>query len=878
MLTLKNYQVDALARLERFFTLTRAIPISEAFAAVSIEAGLVNSTYRPCAVLPAVPYVCVRIPTGGGKTALAAHAVGRVATSLLLGNAVTVLWLVPSRAILAQTADALKDATHWYRQALEQAFGQVTVVAGDELFDLKPQDLRNGATVVVTTIASARIEETEQRAFYKPYEDFQGFFQHVDPAQFDLEIDQNGRPVYSFANVMRLIRPLVLVDEAHNARTPLTFTTLARLAPRCIVEFTATPDRSVATGSNIISSVTALELRDAEMIKLPIVLTEHGSWQGAVHAALQDRERLAAIARSSGDAVRPVVLFQAQTKGHDADWQHLLKHLTESEGIAGGRVAVATGGRNDLQGVDLLDPDSPIDFVITVAALREGWDCSYAYVLCALGELRSSTAVEQILGRVLRMPYAARRTEEALNRAYAHVISNSFADAASALHETLVARLGFDDADAFDAVTHGQQPFSFAASGPAPMPIAPAELRIITDRTPNVSSAALRAGAVRIETSHVAGVQVVVTGLINEHDRAAIVASVSAEQREVVRWELTYHAATLKHNSSPSVLGKQFGVPLLSFTINDEVFPATPSVFLTAANWDLRNYPAQLDGFHFDDHAKSYEYDMECGASGKATLRYHLLQQPALPLTLPGIVAKWTQGDLVRWLDHATRDDWTPQVHRIGWLSRLVHHLVYERGFTIETMAMAKPFLAEAIKERIAVYRQGAAYASFQQLLFTEQGSRFDEDLSFEFKPSSYHPHSTYVGAFEFGKHYYPRIGELDVKGEEFDCARALDSLDEIEYWVRNLPRQPIASFWLPTSSDRFYPDFIARLRDGRIFAIEYKGKMLDESSDTLEKRAIGELWETRSGGRCLFLMAVKTDEAGRSTLEQLKHKISSSS
>jgi type III restriction enzyme len=193
-------------------------------------------------------------------------------------------------------------------------------------------------------------------------------------------------------------------------------------------------------------------------------------------------------------------------------------------------------------------------------------------------------------------------------------------------------------------------------------------------------------------------------------------------------------------------------------------------------------------------------------------------------------------------------------------------------------MAMAKPFLAEAIKERIAAHRQDAAYKSFQHLLFAEQGVRFDVALSFEFTPSSYFPHSTYVGAFEFAKHYYPRIGELDVKGEEFDCARALDSLDEVEYWVRNLPRPPSGSFWLPTSSDRFYPDFVARLRDGRIFAIEYKGKMLDESSDTLEKKAIGELWEARSGGRCVFLMAVKTDDAGRSTLEQLKRKVAKES
>jgi type III restriction enzyme len=870
---LKDYQLDALAQLKRFFTLTRALPITEAFEIVAQDAQLANTTYRPCADLPSVPYVCVRIPTGGGKTVLAAHAVSTIASSLLLGDSVTVLWLVPTRAILAQTVDALKDATHWYRQALEQDFGQVAVFAGDELFDLKPNDLRTGATIVVTTIASARVEETEQRAFYAPYEDFQGFFERLNPGEFGLEVDRLGRAVYSFANVMRLARPVVLVDEAHNARTSLTFTTLARFAPSCIVEFTATPDRSASTGSNVISSVTALELRDAQMIKLPIVLTEHGSWQAAVHAAIRDRERLADVARSTGDIVRPVVLFQAQTKGHDSDWQHLVEHLIESEGLSRARIAVATGGRNDLQDVDLLAPDSPIDFVVTVAALREGWDCSYAYVLCSVGELRSSTAVEQILGRVLRMPYAARRTAEELNRAYAHVISTSFADAASALHETLVSRLGFDDADAFDALTQAQQPFSFAANGPAPMPVAPAELRINVDTTPNVSPTALARGAVRIER-HVTGVEVVVTALIDERDRAAIVASVHSARRAVVHWDLTYHAATLRLNSSPAALRKPFAVPLLSFAAGEGVVAASPSIFLAAAAWNLTDYPALLDGFHFDDHAKTYEYDMERGLSGKATLRYHLLQRTATSLLLPGVLAGWSESDLVRWLDRATRDDWTPQSHRIGWLARLVRHLVSERGFTTETLAMAKTFLADAIKERIAVYRQAASSRSFQQLLIADKGARFDLGMSFEFSPSSYHPHSTYVGSYEFSKHYYPRVGELDVRGEEFECARAIDSLDEVEYWVRNLARQPDTSFWLPTSSDRFYPDFVAKLRDGRILVVEYKGKMLDDSPDSLEKRAIGGLWEEKSGGTCLFIMAVKVDAAGRTTVEQLRNKM----
>jgi type III restriction enzyme len=91
--------------------------------------------------------------------------------------------------------------------------------------------------------------------------------------------------------------------------------------------------------------------------------------------------------------------------------------------------------------------------------------------------------------------------------------------------------------------------------------------------------------------------------------------------------------------------------------------------------------------------------------------------------------------------------------------------------------------------------------------------------------------------------------------GEEFQCAVQLDSSDRVEVWVRNLERRPVSSFWLQTPTDRFYPDFVARLTDGRILVVEYKGADRWSNDDSKEKRAIGELWAARSNGRCVFIM-----------------------
>ena len=108
--------------------------------------------------------------------------------------------------------------------------------------------------------------------------------------------------------------------------------------------------------------------------------------------------------------------------------------------------------------------------------------------------------------------------------------------------------------------------------------------------------------------------------------------------------------------------------------------------------------------------------------------------------------------------------------------------------------------------------------------------------------------------------------------GEEVQCAQALDSLRDVKYWVRNVATHP-SSFWLPTVSGKFYPDFVALLNDGRFFVVEYKGAHIAEGSDTLEKRTIGELWERHSQGRSIFLVVEKQVD-GLGMRDQLQRKI----
>jgi len=95
-----------------------------------------------------------------------------------------------------------------------------------------------------------------------------------------------------------------------------------------------------------------------------------------------------------------------------------------------------------------------------------------------------------------------------------------------------------------------------------------------------------------------------------------------------------------------------------------------------------------------------------------------------------------------------------------------------------------------------------------------------------------------------------------------------------VKCWVRNLSRQD-NSFKLPTSTDYFYPDFVALLNDGRALVVEYKGKHYKTNDDSKEKINIGELREKKSKGKCLFLFAVKRDARDRDVYKQIEDKIS---
>ena len=410
--------------------------------------GRYGNKYSPLTELPNTPYVCLRLPTGGGKTILGAYSIAIARDTWIEKDWPLVLWLVPSNTIRLQTAEALQNTRHPYRQVLDEAFdGRVRVFDIASFTHIRPHDVRDHCCIVVGTIQTLRVTNTEGRKVYAHNECMEPHFTGLPKTLPELETLENGETKLSFANLLHVHRPLMIVDEAHNAVTGLTQEMQVRVNPSAIVEFTATP----RLNSNILHSVTAQELKREDMIKLPIMLSEHDTWQNAVNGAIAAQTSLAKIAANDPDYIRPVVLFQAQKRNQEVTVGILKQHLIEVEQIPKRKIAVATGDQRELDRVDLFDPECPIEYVITIEALKEGWDCSFAYVFCSVSRIGSSVSVEQLLGRVLRMPYAKRRESDMLNRAYAFLSEPSFGEAARTLVDKLVA-MGFEEDEAHDNI------------------------------------------------------------------------------------------------------------------------------------------------------------------------------------------------------------------------------------------------------------------------------------------------------------------------------------------------------------------------------------------------------------------------------------------
>jgi len=947
---LKQYQQGSLERLRAYLEAARVYGTRGAYerlqtlfsgeehdGASSLNAGASAPKKGPAAPfqplpvegLEEVPYVCLRLPTGGGKTLLCAHTIELAAEAYLEREFPLVLWLVPTTTIKRQTLETLQKPKHPNARALAAAFGsRYRVFDISDFASIRPQDLAESACVVLGTFASLRVDNTEGRRAYDHHEELEGHFARIahnlpglerrddgtsslssgeelvgssspNTGKPEMAPQASGAIKFSFVNLLHMQRPLVLVDEAHNAKSDLSFEVLRRVNPAAVIEYTATPARN----SNVIESVTAAQLKAEEMIKLPIEFSTHADWQAAVTASVQTRARLEQVAARDADYIRPLVLFQAENKGGAVTVEVLRDFLREQEGIAEEQIAVATGEQRELDGIDLFNANCPVRYVITVQALKEGWDCSFAYVLCSVANTRSATAVEQLLGRVLRMPYAKSRALPELNQAYAHVSAQTWPHAVSQLEDRLV-NMGFekqevetwvyqptfsgweDDIGSGSAASGAQVPdlrpspaFSVRLTGAAP-DLAALGLDLAEQGQVRVVQAAARSTD---DQGAEASFALEVAGGASE-ELVAKLARAIPDKKDRREFELVAQQAISQRaeNRCAAQRGECFVVPQLCLEFEDgERVLLEKEECLGEAGFDpLASYaPLTADEFRVDAAAEVYLADIE---GERVAIRF---AGQGEQLELAGIVGAMDEVGLVANLARALHADVGSETMAagafVGYLQRAVRDLLARGDMDLAQLVRSRFVLEKVLRGRINRARQAAYGVAIQQVLFPKKVGKNEGGITnatvvadlkthgFRF-PSEYPAGRLYEGSLRFRKHYYPLVAQMNA--EETACALELDKQPRVKHWVRNLERNLSYAFSLPTSSDWFYPDFVVQLDDGRLLVVEYKGAHLATNEDTQEKAAIGQTW-ARLSGNC-FLMASKTDETGRSLAAQIGHAL----
>lgn len=865
-LALKRYQQRALDSLECYFQAARLGNAADAFTAC-VDKGLTGQ-YKPMPGLPAVPYACLRIPTGGGKTVMGAHIIQSAGRALLEREFPLVMWMVPTTQIKLQTLDAFRDPRHPYRQELDDAFdGHVAVFDVADFAQIRPADIGTKVCVVISTVAALRVTDKEGRKAYEHHEDLEAHFAGSTRELPYLDAGKDGKALASFANLLKLHGPLVIMDEAHNATTPLSYAVYERLGPRAVVELTATPDMS---SSNVLVGVSAFELKAENMIKFPVVLKEHnGEWQVAVSSAVARRKSLAQTALGEPDYIRPILLVQAENARGVATVEEVKRHLMETDGVEEKSIAIATGDQREIDGIDLFAKDCAIDIIITKQALKEGWDCSFAYVFCSVAQVKSDKDIQQLLGRVLRMPYATRRRQEVMNKAYAHVVTDDFGRAAGELTQSLV-NIGFNPMEAAAAIRSDESTApKLPLQGGEMATYTPPTTRIEVRKPPKLDDVPERdqQRVKFVPNADGNGGTLEITDEIDIATIEAIVLTAPPSQRDELAAQVERHQLATAAGKAPSERGTVFAVPRLCMVEQGELELVDRGVVSGQFTWDLLASPPDLSSFRFNENSMTFEVDLE-GTS----VQYHQVKDDVATY-LPGFAQDRSESDLIGWLDHEIRDPSLKQPILREWLHRAVCGLLEDRGFSLAQLLKGQFILRRKLAEQLQLAKEQAYRDGFQQALFqdgleivTSDGP--DQAFTYPADMTRYPAHSYYQGAYRFRKHYYPVPGDLKHVGEEFECARAIDLLDEVEFWVRNLVHP--TQFWMPTSRQRTYPDFVARLKDSRLFVIEYKGGDRFSSDEEKEKRLVGDLWAKRSGGKGLYLMAQQADDKGRNGRDQL--------
>lgn len=799
------------------------------------------------------PHVCHKVPTGGGKTFIASAAL-KVAMDRINPLYKVVVWLVPSNAILEQTLRNLRNKQHPYRQRIDtdfqnrvEVFDKQQVLTGQG-FSLTT--VRENLCILVMSFDSFRTNNKEGRKVYQENGYLQSFAGLISE-----QIE--GDDEVQLMTVLQAVHPVVIVDESHNATSRLSEQMLNDLQPSLVIDLTATPREN----SNIICFTDALELKKNNMVKLPVIVYNHTNKSQVIDSALHLQRSLEITAKqdASGNYIRPIVLFQAESKQQGAEdretFEKVKQKLLDLK-IPEEQIKIKTAEIDELKGIDLMSADCPVRYIITINALKEGWDCPFAYILASLADKSSAVDVEQIVGRVLRLPYARRNQNDVLNLSYVLTASSKFqetldnvvrglnhagfsdrdfraTDAAgptapkeptvvnptSLFPETpTVATIEEDDIDTtqitFTPITTTEQPVEIAETPPTP--ILPVSVTNILE------DAQQQASEMEEQIKNQEDENFMVTPEIAPQVKTATIQAVFAESAKQVQLPMFYVAAPTENTLFGAIEDMKL-----------EKQHLLQSFRLAAQDTDISFAAAETNMYAVDIDAQSDEH----------TPRYEKVKGVTYDFILNYIRQAETLEARVKRCAKIVADE-------MGKMIPLSHKDIQEyvgRIFANFTETQLEDFMAhlteytQIIKKKILQLEDAHIEKEFRKLLDTDQ---------ILLKSSYAIPNKITLSTPSQGITKMLHTKEESVNGFEAAVINDVANLDNIEWWTRNIEKR---GFYI-NGFINHYPDFIIKTKKGKIVLLETKGDHLDADA----KIRLGNIWANKAGNNYRYFLVYK--------------------
>ncbi len=784
--------------------------------------------------VPKVPNICVKVPTAGGKTFIACNALKTIFDAFDYDRPKAVVWLVPSITILDQTIKNLKDPSHPYRQKINAHFGNKV-----EVFDkaallqgsgFNSTTIKEQLNIMVFSFDSLRAKNKEDRKVFQENGNLQSFENLLGK---DTEI--------TLGAVIKYLNPVVVVDESHNAESDLSVDMLKELNPCFILDLTATPRNN----SNIISFIDALELKRENMVKLPVIVYNHQDKTEVINSALQLQKRLELQAieeeKKGGKYIRPIVLFQAQPKNADDNttFEKLKEKLIELK-IPAEQIKIKTATINEIKNEDLMSKDCAIRYIITVNALKEGWDCPFAYILASLADKSSAVDVEQILGRVLRQPYVIKHNFPLLNLSYVLTASSKFLETLDNIVKGLN-KAGFSDKDykLADPVQIANPPNDPKISIPIPFP---------SNDKENIAN--------DIDSTRI----VLPTEAATPSSTISQIEQTAIEQNEAFESRLaggTEYGNTFLH-SLPNELQKL----VKTFNVKD-IFKEQageinlPQFYLKVPGSDLfgakEEQPLEkenlLEGFKLSQQPTDIIFDNITSELYKVDLDETKKEHTPTFVRLDGDVRESVMAYI---LDPTRKEsrvkNFTKRIMDIignmypipdkeieKYINRILEDFKDEQ---FNDFANNEYTYTDKIKNKIKSLSELFAEKKFKDYL--------DTDKVF-IKPAFTLPSSIAPGdtAKDITKSLYEKEGSMN--GFEERIINEIANLGNIAFWTRNIEKKGfrINGFL------NHYPDFIIHTKSGKTILLETKGDHLDAE----QKIRLGNLWASKAGNNYRYFM-----------------------